>query len=453
MRRPLILGSTQLVRLVMVVVLLAALVADVSLRPSESTAQDGAAPDASAATTPQVDVVIDPMPLAPSFVRLIGITMQPGSSIPMRSHPGPKIDRVESGVLTAVLRDEGNLASVTIGAAAASAVTAGQDVSLAAGDIIVLPIDTFYAFRNDGTEPVVLLSTVMLPAGHQRPPGITYADGEPASNAYDGVTNQILGDGVATALPASPGRFMIDQVTVSPDQPLAASSAVTMLSVTTNGVDITTDSGRVQVSRTVSPGPQRDSDPGSAYTLISGDGLFFPEGHGDITVPDGELRFTRMTLTGGETVDSGASTGVQGTPGATGVGSISIVTVPSVSTDPNSTPLPETSRSPRAAATATPAEPIDAPTAAAVEPTVDSGSGTAGNFSIGATVATSDVGVNVRSDPAADAVIVLAVEAAGSQFVVIGEPVDADGITWVQVQSLDDPSISGWISADLLVAV
>ena len=453
MRRPLILGSTQLVRLVMVVVLLAALMAGASLHPSGSTAQDATAPEASTATTPQVDVVIDPMPLAPSFVRLIGITLQPGSSIPMRSHPGPKIDRVASGTLTAVVRDEGNLASVTLGGAAPAAVTAGEDVSLAAGDVIVLPVDTFYAFRNDGTEPVTLLSTIMLPAGHQRPPGITYADGEPAANAYDGVTNQILGDGVATALPASPGRFMIDQVTVSLDQPLAASSEVTMLSNRTNGLEITTDSGRVQVSRTVSPGPQRDSGSGSAYTLVSGDGLFFPEGHGEITVPDGEIQFTRMTLTGGETVDSGASTGAEGTPGVSGVGSISIVTVPAVSTDPNLTPLPATSRSPRAAATATPTEPIDAPTEAAVEPTVAAGTGAIESFSIGATVATTDVAVNIRSDPAADAEVVLTADAAGSQFVVIGEAVDADGITWVPVQSLDDTSISGWVSADLLQAV
>ncbi len=449
MRRPLILGSTQLVRMVMVVVLLAALVAGASLRPAGSSAQDGA----STATTPQVDVVIDPMPLAPSFVRLIGITLQPGSSIPMRSHPGPKIDRVASGTLTVVVRDEGNLASVTLGGAAPAAVTAGEDVSLAAGDVIVLPVDTFYAFRNDGTEPVTLLSTIMLPAGHQRPPGITYADGEPAANAYDGVTNQILGDGVATALPASPGRFTIDDVTITPDQPLAASPDVTMLSNTTNGLEITTDSGRVQVSRTVSPGPQRDSGPGSAYTLVSGDGLFFPEGHGDISVPDGEVRFTRMTLTGGESVDSGASTGVEGTPAVSGAGSISIVTVPAVTTDPNVTPLPATSRSPRAAATATPTEPTDAPTETAVEPTSAAGTGAIVNFSIGATVATTDVGVNIRSDPAADAEVVLAVEAAGSQFVVIGEPVDADGITWVPVQSLDDSSISGWVSADLLQAV
>ena len=241
MRRPLVLRSTDLVRLLVVVVLLGTFVAGASFRPAPSTAQGDEATPESAAPTSLVDVVLDPMPLAPSFVRLIRITMQPGSSIPMRSHPGPKIDRVESGTLTAVVRDEGNSAAVTIGGAAEAPVDAGQDVALATGDVIVLPIETFYAFRNDGDDPVVLLSTIMLPAGHQRPPGITYADGEPAADAYDGVTNQILGDGVATALPASPGQFMIDEVTVTPDQPLAGSSDVTLLSNTANGVDITID--------------------------------------------------------------------------------------------------------------------------------------------------------------------------------------------------------------------
>lgn len=463
MRRPTLPEPVQLVRLMTVAMLLGALAAGLVARPAVSTAQDTPA-------APLVDVVIDPMPLSPSFVRLIRITMAPGSSIPMRSHPGPKIDRVDSGTLTAVVRDEGNTAAVTTGGAAQTGVTAGQDVSLGAGDVIVLPAETFYTFRNAGTDPVVLLSSIMLPAGHQRPPGITYADGEPASDAYNGVTNQILGDGVATSLPTAPGRFVIDQVTVTPDQPLAASSDVTLLSNTSSGVDITIDAGRVQVSRTVAPGPQRDSAAGTAFTLISGDGIFFPEGHGEIAVPEGELSFLRLTLTGGPSVDSGASTGQEGTPAAanpnaaetpavSGAGAITVVSVPPVTTPSDATPLPASSRPPRVptseAQSQAPAEaatdvPVDG-TEAPVEPTAASGA--SGVFPIGTTVQTVDVGVNVRVEPAATADVVLEVDTAGSQFVVIGEPVDADGFTWVPVQSIDDPSVSGWIAVDFLEAV
>ncbi len=464
MRRPLILRSTHLVRLLVVVALLGTLMAGASLRPSRSTAQDDAAIAESAGATPLLDVVLDPMPIAPSFIRLIRITMQPGSSIPMRSHPGPKIDRVEAGTLTAVVRDEGNTAAVSIAGADQVSVAAGDEVALAAGDAIVLPVDTFYAFRNAGTEPVVLLSTIMLPAGHQRPPGITYADGEPAADAYDGVTNQILGDGVATALPTSPGRFTVDEVTVTPDQPLAASSSVTLLSNRMNGVEIAIDSGRVQVSRTVAPGPQRDADPESAFTLISGDGVFFPEGYDEITIPEGALTFTRLTLTGGDTVDSGASTGVssgvEGTPVPSGAGAISILTVPAITSNPDSTPLPASSRPPRGASAEDPAEEgASEPTEVATEtveetdPSEDTGSGSIGGFPIGTTVATVDVGVNVRLEPSATAEVVLQVDAAGSQFVVIGEPVEAEDFTWVEVQSMDDPSVIGWIASDFLEAV
>lgn len=458
MRRPMVPNPAQLVRLLMTVVLLGTLGVGLSLRPAVSTAQDAPA-------SPLVDVALDPMPLAPSFVRLIRITMAPGSSIPMRSHPGPKIDRVESGTLTATIRDEDNIAAVTIGGAEETGVTAGEDVSLATGDVIVLPAETFYTFRNDGAEPVVLLSTIMLPAGHQRPPGITYADGEPASDAYDGVTNQILGDGVATTLPTAPGRFVLDQVTVTPDQPLPASGDVTLLSNTANGVDVTVDGGRVQVSRTVAPGPQRDAAVDAAYTLIAGDGIFFPEGHAEITVPDGSLTLIRITLTGGPSVDSGAVTGQEGTPVAAGTpavsaaGAITVVSVPSATANSDATPLPVSSRPARAQPTET-AQPTQVaaeqpsdgaePTAS---PTDEASSGSGGIFPIGATVATVDVGVNVRAEPASDADVILEVDAAGTQFVVLGEPVDANGFSWVPVQSIDDPSVSGWVAADFLEAV
>lgn len=451
MRRPLLLRSTHLVRLLVAVVLLGTLIAGASTFPGPSTAQDASTPEGATAT-PLVDVVLDPLPIAPSFIRMIRIAMQPGSSIPMRSHPGPKIDQVEAGTLTAIVRDEGNTAAVTIAGAPQAPVNAGDAVALASGDVIVLPSDTFYALRNNGTDPVVLLSTIMLPAGHQRPPGIVYADGEPAADAYDGVTNQILGDGVATSLPASPGRFIIDEVTVTPDQPLAASGSVTLLSNRANGVEITTDSGRVQVSRTVAPGPQRDSSPDSAYTLISGDGLFFPEGYSEISVPEGSLTFTRLTLTGGAVVDSGASTGIDGTPVASGIGAIRILTVPATPTIPDSTPLPASSRPARGASSAAPADVTAEPTLP-IEPTEDTGSGTADSFAIGTTVATIDTGVNVRAEPTTTAEVVLAVDTAGAQFVVIGEPVEGDDLIWIEVQSLEDPSVSGWVATQFLEAI
>ena len=412
---------------------------------------------AASASGPLVDVTLDPMPTAPSFVRLIRITMDPGSNIPMRSHPGPKVDRVESGTLTVTVRDTDNKATYSIGGAQPTAAPAGQATDLGAGDVVVLPPNTFYTFENKGSDPVVLLSSVMLPAGHQRPSGITYAAGTPASDAYSGVTNQILGDGVATSMPTTNGRFMLDQVTVTPDQPLAASSDITMLSNTANGVDVTIAGGRVQVSRTVTPGPQRDADANANFTLISGDALFFPQGHAEITVPSGQLTFYRLTLTGDNVADSGSSTGAQGTPDASGAGSVTFTRVPEQQSGTQATPIPASSRPARngsatqtsAPSGATPeASSPSSATAAATSgetPTVISGST---DFVIGDTVATNDTAVNIRSDASSSSDVVETVAEQGGQFVVIGAPVEAEGLTWLPVQSVDDPSISGYVVAE-----
>ncbi|HEV2528673.1 MAG TPA: hypothetical protein VGT61_09510 [Thermomicrobiales bacterium] len=407
-----------------------------------------------------VDVALDPIPAAPSFLRLIRITMAPGSSIPMRSHPGPKIDRVQSGTLTALVRDEATGATVVVDGGAQEAAPSGDEIELVEGDVIVLPIDTFYAFRNDGDEPVVLLSSIMLPAGHQRPPGITYADGEPASDAYEGVTNQILGDGVATALPTGSGRFVIDEVTITQDEPLAASSDITMLSSQVNGASMTVDAGRVQVTRTVQPGPQRDAEAGSTFTLIPGDGIFFPDGHADITVPESSASFIRVTLTGGELSDSGASTGIDGTPIATGPGEITFTDLPaarSTDAEPASTPSAATRparNEPTNEPTIEATPPATDDSEATVEPTAETGSASDGDtFVLGSTVVTTEIAVNVRAEPAANAELVTTTEDVGARFVVIGEPVDADGFTWIPVQSLDDPTISGWVVVDFVSTI
>lgn len=457
MRRSTRTGPASLLRSVVALALLAVLLGGLAGGRSAAAAQD--ASPTPVADGPLIDVALDPMPLSPSFLRLIRITMQPGSSIPMRSHPGPKIDRIESGTLTMVARDEGNAARVAVDGGEPGAVEAGAEVAVGPGGVVILPIDTFYAYSNTGDTPIVMLSAIMLPAGHQRPPGITYADGEPASDAYDGVTNQILGDGVATIVPTSPGRFRVDQVTVTPDQPLPATTDPTLLSNTANGVQMTVDSGRIQVSRTVTPGPQRDAEPGSEFILVAGDGLFFPEGSAELSVPDGALTFLRVTLSGGAGMDSGASTGVDGTPVATGGG---VVTITSTGSPPSSNPTttsstPAASRTPRNQPTQTPtAEPTTEPTGEAAqsdEPPAPEGSAGGYEFQLGQTVATTDISVNVRAEPSSTAEIVQEVDAAGTQFVVIGQPVSADGVTWYPVQSLDDPSVSGWIAGDLLQAI
>src|SRR5262245_34716263 len=52
--------------------------------------------------TPLIDATLDAgqYPVAPAFVRLLRMTLEPGASSPLHTHPGPEIAVVERGTVT-----------------------------------------------------------------------------------------------------------------------------------------------------------------------------------------------------------------------------------------------------------------------------------------------------------------------------------------------------------------
>ncbi len=153
-------------------------------------------------------------------MRLLRITLEPNASSPLHTHPGPEIVVVERGILTVQV---GGPAELTLASdqSDAGTPTAGQlapvgsEFEMTAGDQLVYLPQTPMTFRNAGSETVSLLTVVLLPAGHQHPPGVTYIDGQPGAEAFAGVTPQILGDGVASSMPANGIRIAVDRAGIS----------------------------------------------------------------------------------------------------------------------------------------------------------------------------------------------------------------------------------------------
>jgi len=84
-----------------------------ALRPVTTTAQDSAEP-------PLVSVNLETgeLPVAPSFVRLLRITMEPDSLSPLHTHPGPEFNLVEAGTVRVLVQGKALLQRAAVDGAA-----------------------------------------------------------------------------------------------------------------------------------------------------------------------------------------------------------------------------------------------------------------------------------------------------------------------------------------------
>lgn len=403
------------------------------------------AQDASPATTGEdlnaemlFQASIEGAPISPAFVRLIRIVLEPGASVPTHLHPGPEYNLVESGTLT--VTTDGRALIFDGESDAPSEAPAGEPFDVTAGQTVVFLPETTFSFQNSADEPVQLLTAVLHPAGPQRPPGISYPEGDPPPDAYEGVANQVLGDGVASSMPADPVTVRVDRVTLEAGQTLPRTESPVLLSLDDAGLSILVSGGKVQISRTARPGPQAASDVGEAYRLGSGDAMFFPEGHTEIRRGEQQapVTFMRLTLMG----DSPADPAPTGTPDAAeDIGSIEIRG--GTGTTPQQPA--EGEESPEATAEGEPAETPESP-----DETPQSEPETAtGVIPVGSTVVTNDDEINLRESPSLEAEISAVIDQ-GTTLVVISEPVEAEGFTWYEVQSLDDPNLRGFMAGDFL---
>jgi len=390
------------------------LIAGVSQRGS-ATAQSAATPTGSPAATTPIDALranLKTLPASPITVRLLRITLAPGASVPAHTHPGVETAIVESGELTVLTAGE---IIVNQGEPRATP-AANETFELGPGDTLVYLPGTEITFGNAGQEPVSILASVILPIGHQHPTGITYTQGRPADDAFEGVSSQILGDGFAENVPGGPYTFTVDELTLAAGEPLPASGAITLLSVAgeVDELRLTALEGSVQLTETENPGLQPDAARGASFTLREGDAAFFPGGLTETARPAsaGALTLLRLRIEGG-------SAGATPEP--------LIPAVIEVSAPPVATPVSTPSGGPAGISTAP----------------------SGGAFVAGASVVVSDDDVNLRAEPSTSGEIV-AILAAGQELTVAGPPVEADGLTWVPVTDPVDVAVIGWVSADFL---
>ena len=387
--------------------------------------------------------VVPEMPAAPSYVRLLRINLEPGAVSPLHFHPGPEMGLIERGAPTALV--EGPTDLLPRGRTKAVPAEEGEEFPLEVGDQVLYRMGSPQRFQNNQEEGVVsILTAVVLAAGNQAPPGLTYVDTPPATG-LQGVTSFILGDGCATVLPGRSAAVAIERLVLEAGEPIPAYGGPTMISVEDGTLTFASVSGETQVPPADVGGPcqQPPLEPGAEVTLAPGTGAFFPTGLAEVPRPEdaGELTLLRLTIAPVPPVpDSGTPAA---TPLAAEEGVAAVIEVPTATTptpEPTDEPEPtEVAEEPDEEATE---EPAEAEPTGAAEPDE-------GTFPAGTLVEVNDVGVNLRAEPTTAAEVVTILDQ-GDQLTIAGDPVEADGLLWYPVESAADPTVSGWIAAEFL---
>lgn len=386
--------------------------------------------------TPLIDATIDAgqYPVAPAFVRLLRMTLDPGASSPLHTHPGPEIAVVERGTVTVQV---GGPAELTVAGesqgegtpAAGEIAPVNSEFEMTTGDQLVYLPQTPMTFRNGGSDTASILTVVLLPAGHQHPPGVTYVNGQPDADAFAGLTPQILGDGVASTMPAGGIHIVVDELELVEGGAIPADANQVLLSLEQGSLDFSVIGGKVQISRGATPGPQPDTAPGTETSLAANDALYFPLGMKEAAraEDDGPISFLRLSITP-------AKAESEPTPSGEGTGEIQVT-----GTEQPTAPAGETTESgtPAASPTQTPA-PAASPTATR-----------AAGPQEGDTVSVNSDGVNLRACASTECEVVTQVFF-GQTLTIIGPSEDDGEYIWWPVSVDDDPSITGYIAQDFL---
>jgi len=483
-------------------------------------AQDAATPESSPAASPVaaeqapvestslIDYDVEAFPAAPVSVRLLRMTLQPGASSPLHTHPGIEFDLVESGTLT--VDSDGDADLSRGGGDPVSGPLAGEE--LGAGDLVVFPAGTGMHLSNTSDEPVVIISAVFHPVV-EGTPSTTYTDGDPAPDAFEGVSFQVLGDGIAQSFPQGGATVTLEQLVVPAGTDLPAATGAALYSLVDGDFAFSVQGGDVQVSRTASPGLRPNAAPEQEYTLAPGDAAFFPGGVSAISRADQESPLTVLRLTAepadgaageqaslafiaptaetqeGETESEGDTGDVfteiaVGAPVVTTTGSVNIRTEPSIDAEvveqvdeglaltvtggPEeggdftwwqvtidgtegavegwvAADFIELANAPEATE-----EPTEEPEEPAASPEASpQASPVAGAFAEGDIVVTSSDNVRIRAEASIDGEPVDAFPT-GTELEITGAPEDADDYTWYPVTLVGDDSISGWVAADFI---
>ena len=359
--------------------------------PAASPVASPAVDQEPAAITELFSYELDEFPAAPVSVRLLRITLQPGASSPMHTHPGPEFDLVESGSLT--VNSDGDSDVVRAGEEPVTGPLTGE--SLAPGDLVVFPSGTGMNLVNNGDEDLVLLSAVFHPVSEDVP-STRYTDGDPDAGAFDGVSFQVLGDGIIQEFADGPATIALEEVVAPAGTDLPEASGAAMYSLVEGSFAIAVQGGDVQVSRTAAPGLRPNAAPQQEFTLDTGDAAFFPSGVTASPRPDQTADLSVLRLT------------------------------------------------------AEPATPFTSESAELSFLTETEAAEVFTEIEIGAGVVTTTDSLNVRAEPSVEADAVEQIDA-GVALTIIGGPEDADDFTWWEI-AIDDSEgpVTGWVVNDFI---
>ncbi|MDP9359274.1 MAG: hypothetical protein M3R02_29110 [Chloroflexota bacterium] len=170
------------------------------------------------------------MPAAPTFLGLARLTYAPGATVPALRADGPTILHVETGSLT-----------VQTGEAAGQATPTADGATVNEGQQLLIPANTSFATRNDGTEPASVLRVVLYRSA-------------PEPVAAPGITFQRLAAEVAPTLPSGRAFVTVNRLTLTAgastvtrtqqaDGPDLAYVEVGTLGLAGPGIDVTLSAG------------------------------------------------------------------------------------------------------------------------------------------------------------------------------------------------------------------
>src|SRR5215217_5378361 len=416
----------------------------IGLSPS-SNAANLQAPPTGGTVQMQVELPEGGLPIAPAFVLLRRINLEPGGQMPLHSHPGLAIYRVESGTLAVTVSGKAVLSRAATDNATPPAATDApldDEFRMRRGDTLATWPQTPKTYRNPGERPTKVLAAFLLPAGHQHPPTISYLNGASSSD-IKGVSPEFLGDAVSPTLPTGPAVVTVDRLRLDAGEPIPAFAGPVMLSVTSGTLDFNTVSGEIQVSRAADQSVVANPQPGTAFSLSRGDAVFLPGGIGETARGGGRLQLLRLAIAGSS---SDATPVAAPEPGV-----IEIAT--SAPASPEASPVPtEEAETPAATAELTQEATQEATPTEAAAATATASPEQTGTFKQGDVVAATDDGVRVRSGPSTDDEIVTTL-AAGQQMTITGPSEEGGGFVWWPVTLVDDESVSGYVAEDFLQPV
>lgn len=431
----------------MLILVLAAILAGLPARPrAASQAAPTSTPPNAGQSQAHPDVLFRSavqMPPPPARIQFLRVRLQPGAKVPMHSHPGPEFGIVEAGTLTVTVEGKAELIHETASGAPVLATPApvGSSFKMQRGEQIVYPAGTPLSFGNAETTPATLLVVTILPVGHQHPPAYTWTNGTPAANALQGVSSEVLGDGLAPTLPPGAAVVSIARLALTPGMAIPAQSGPTMLMVEFGRMSFSLVQGTVQISQARQQGsPRLFATPGTRFVLGVGDGAFFPDGVGRLVRSQdaGVLVVLRLSILGAQPAANLATP--TPTQAAAAAGAATATPVPNVGPNPPEVP------------TATPAPPTPAPaqpTATPAQPTAAPQGAAPGQIQSGSTVTVTDAGVRLRDTPSTNGGIVVELRK-GQVLKVTGPSTQADGYVWWPVQDPTNPSIAGYVVAQYI---